>query len=798
MAGGSYTVADLDAAIAAKGLHAQLDGERRRLPCPAPNHPGDRSEANCSAWVGPDGSIGAKCHSYGCAHHEILEGLGLYQGSDSQGWKHPSSQHSNKRQPGPNDRTPASREKLGPIVAKHDYTDADGTLVYQVVRYAPKEFRQRQPDGKGGWIWNLAGVHRILYRLPELLAADPDQPVFVCEGEKDVDNLAALGLVATTSSGGAGKWQLINDLRPLEGRQVVILPDNDPGGQGLHHAEQVATSLQGIAASVKILELPDLPESGGDVSDWLDMGSTAERLIELAADTTKWTPPLTSAASASCEDLLERSKLDPGAPFEPEAIARLVALSAADWQRWRARLKEADTGVPVADLDAAIRAHGRDHQEQRLQGRPIEWPESEPWPEPVDGADLLTSLSKLITTYVYIPRELADALSLWIVHSYFHDRLEVSTFLNLTSATKRCGKSLLLEVLSELVYRPLPVAGNITPAALFRTIQKFEPTLLLDEIDTYLANDPELRGVLNGSQRRATATVIRVVGQDFDPQRFATWCPKVLVGIGGLPDTVLDRSLVLRLERRPPNAAPLLRWRDRDKAVIELLRRQLVRWLADNAEAILAARSGVDFPPALHDRARDAWEVLLATAAVAGDVWPERARAAVAAVVVSDASDEIGNRELLLFDLREAFTAHGSPDNLTTTAILESLHEKEGRPWGEWRSGRPLTSRGLSSLLKPFGIKPKQWRSGSERERGYARADLEPIWGQYCPSTLEPVEATRDTCDNPVQDSTSTVSRPVTDASAVTGCKTEKSPPRRIVTGVTDRSPAVWRGRQLR
>ena len=544
--------------------------------------------------------------------------------------------------------------------------------------------------------------------------------------------------------------------------------------------------------------MPDLPENGGDISDWLDLGNTAESILELAADALEWTPPRTSADSAGCEDLLERSKTDPGAPFEPEAIARLSELPAADWHRWRARLKEANTGIPLAELDAAIRAHTRDHQERQLQGRPIEWPESEPWPEPVDGARLLTSLAELITSYVYIPGELADALSLWIVHSYLHDRLEVSTFLNLTSATKRCGKSLLLEVLSELVYRPLPVAGNITPAALFRTIQKFEPTLLLDEIDTYLANDPELRGVLNGSQRRASAFVIRTVGEDFDPQRFATWCPKVLVGIGGLPDTVLDRSLVLRLERRPPNAAPLLRWRDRDKEVIELLRRQLVRWLADNAEAILAARSGVDFPPALHDRARDAWEVLLATAAVAGDVWPERARAAVAAVVVSDASDEIGNRELLLVDLKAVFTAYGRPDRLSTQVILESLHEKEERPWGEWRSGRPLTSRGLSSLLKPFGVKPKQWRSGSERERGYARADLEPIWGQYCPSTLEPVEVTRDTCDNPVQDSTSTVSRPVTDASAVTGCKTEKSPPRRIVTGVTDRSPAVWRGRQLR
>lgn len=797
MAGGSYTVADLDAAIAALGLHAQLDCERRRIRCPAPNHPGDRSEANCAVWVGNDGSIGAKCHSAGCTHREILEGLGLYPDSNGQGWQRTSSQRfHNIRQSSRNDRKSASREKLGPIVATYDYRDADGTLLYQVVRYASKDFRQRRPDGKGGWIWDLDGVERSLYRLPELLAADPDQPVFICEGEKDADNVAALGLVATTSSGGAGRWHLIKDLSALEGRQVVILPDSDPGGQGLSHAEQVATSLQGIAASVKRLELPNLSANGGDVSDWLDMGNTAARLRELAADTPEWTPPLTSD-SAWCEDLLGRSSIDPGAPFEPEAITRLAALPAADWQRWRAQFKGANTGIPLADLDAAIRAHMRDHHEQQLQGRPIEWPESEPWPEPVNGAGLLSSLSNLITTYIYIPRELADALSLWIVHTHLHYRLEVSTFLNLTSATKRCGKSLLLEVMAELVYRPQLVAGDMTPATLFRTIEKFEPTLLLDEVDTYLADDRELRGVLNGSQRRATAFVIRTVGEHFEPRRFATWCPKVLVGIGGLPDTVLDRSLVLRLERRPPSAAPLLSWRSRDKEVIEQLKRQLVRWLADNTEAILVARSGVDFPPALHDRARDAWEVLLATAAVAGGDWPVRARAAVAAVTASGASDEIGNRELLLVDLKAVFTAHGGPDRLSTKVILESLHTKEGRPWEEWRSGRPLTSRGLSSLLKPFGVKPQQWRSGSERIRGYARADLEPVWEQYCPSTLEPVEVTRDTCDNPVQDSTSAGSQSVTDTSAVTDCKIEKSPPRRIVTDVTDRSPVVWRERLL-
>ncbi len=247
-------------------------------------------------------------------------------------------------------------------MATYDYIDADGTLVYQVVRYAPKDFRQRRPDGKGGWIWNLAGVERILYRLPELLAADPDQPIFACEGEKDADNVAALGLVATTCSGGAGKWHLINDLRPLEGRQVVILPDNDPGGQGLRHAEEVATSLQGIAASVKRLELPGLPANGGDVSDWIDSGGTAGNLLELAADAPEWAAPRGPTESGDqsipssdwLENLLQSATDDPGVLLEPDTVIRLRALGVADRVRLRAEVSNRKIKVPLSWLDKEI------------------------------------------------------------------------------------------------------------------------------------------------------------------------------------------------------------------------------------------------------------------------------------------------------------------------------------------------------------------------------------------------------------------------------------------------------------
>ena len=167
------------------------------------------------------------------------------------------------------------------IVETYDYDDEDGKLLYQVVRYEPKDFRQRKPDGNGDWVWNLHGVRRVLYRLPELIAADPKMPVFVVEGEKDADRLWDAGLIATTNPEGAKKW-LPEFSGFLEGRHVVIIPDNDP--PGVDHVEKVQQSIYGHARSVRVLELPDLPAKG-DISDWLDQGHTGQELIDIARAT---------------------------------------------------------------------------------------------------------------------------------------------------------------------------------------------------------------------------------------------------------------------------------------------------------------------------------------------------------------------------------------------------------------------------------------------------------------------------------------------------------------------------------
>ena len=167
------------------------------------------------------------------------------------------------------------------VVAEYDYCDGDGKLLFQVVRYRPKDFRQRRPDGQSGWIWNMRGVQLVPYRLPAILKA---KTIYVVEGEQDVHSLEKLGIVATCNAGGAGKWR--HKYREhFRDKEVFVIPDADPPGH--KHANAVAQSLQGVSASVRVIPMP----TGKDVSDWITAGGTAEQLLELAAAASDYVPP---------------------------------------------------------------------------------------------------------------------------------------------------------------------------------------------------------------------------------------------------------------------------------------------------------------------------------------------------------------------------------------------------------------------------------------------------------------------------------------------------------------------------
>ncbi|MGZ9110958.1 MAG: AAA family ATPase [Rhodoplanes sp.] len=202
------------------------------------------------------------------------------------------------------------------IVAAYDYRDETGSLLFQVVRFEPKDFRQRRPDGNGGWAWGVKGVRPVPYRLPELLKRPEGTLVYICEGEKDCDRLAKLGLVATCNVGGASEGQKSKWRPELNGHflraTVCIIPDND--GPGLAHARQIAASLHGIAATVRIVDLPDLPHKG-DVSDWLASGGTRERLIALCEAAAVWKP--TADAAEDDGGLLDWDAGDDDADIPP-------------------------------------------------------------------------------------------------------------------------------------------------------------------------------------------------------------------------------------------------------------------------------------------------------------------------------------------------------------------------------------------------------------------------------------------------------------------------------------------------
>jgi hypothetical protein len=232
----------------------------------------------------------------------------------------------------PTDAQPARTSKNhGKIFKTYDYTDAAGNLIFQVCRMVPKDFLQRRPDGKSGWIWSTKGIERVLYRLPEVIKADE---IWIPEGEKDVESLRALGFTATTNAGGAeAKW-LPSYSDTLAGKRVFILPDNDDAGR--KHAEQVAASLHGKAASVKVIELPGLPEKG-DATDFIqaqtDPDTAGERLSIMADGAAEWTPKAQEEKSPEPEGAKDAKPEQPPVSFQFIHNAAILAdLRPIEWR----------------------------------------------------------------------------------------------------------------------------------------------------------------------------------------------------------------------------------------------------------------------------------------------------------------------------------------------------------------------------------------------------------------------------------------------------------------------------------
>jgi hypothetical protein len=339
--------------------------------------------------------------------------------------------------------------------------------------------------------------------------------------------------------------------------------------------------------------------------------------------------------------------------------------------------------------------------------------------DPSGVAQTLDDVAAFVRRFVVLTDTQTDAVALWVFHTHAIDAADVTPYLALTSAEKRSGKTRLLEVLELLVRQPLP-AANISDAALFRAIGQLSPTLLFDEVDAIFGaksrDREDLRGLLNAGYRRG-AVALRMGGPRMTTlESFAVFCAKAFAGIGDcLPDTLTDRSIVIRLQRRT-----------RDERV-ERFRRQLADHDADPirisvdslAQFHLAhlAEARPPLPDELDDRAQDVWEPLLAIADLAADDWPARARRAAIALSTGEDRQDDSVTAKLIRDIDTAFRESGE-ERLRTSDLIEHLSRIEESPWGDWY-GKPITAQQLSKLLKPYRIRTMPVRVHGEVVRGY-------------------------------------------------------------------------------
>jgi hypothetical protein len=350
------------------------------------------------------------------------------------------------------------------------------------------------------------------------------------------------------------------------------------------------------------------------------------------------------------------------------------------------------------------------------------------------GGHVLDDVHGFLGRFVAYPSEHTRvAHVLWIAHAHAMDSWESTPRLAFLSPEPGSGKTRALEATELLVPRPVE-AVNVTPSYLFRKVAAEEGrlTILFDEIDTVFGpkakDNEEIRGLLNAGHRQgAVAGRCVVRGKIVETEEIPAYCAVALAGLGALPDTILTRSIVVRMRRRAPGemVEPFRRRVHAPEG--ELLKERLAHWAASVTSQLTGCWP--EIPSGITDRDADVWEALLTVADAAGGDWPERARVAAVALVAASKEGTPSLGVKLLQDIR---TVLEEAEQLPTEKILEKLHALEESPWGDLK-GKPLDSRGLARRLREHDIKPITIRTATGTPKGYRRADFVDAWSRYLP-----------------------------------------------------------------
>ena len=296
------------------------------------------------------------------------------------------------------------------------------------------------------------------------------------------------------------------------------------------------------------------------------------------------------------------------------------------------------------------------------------------------------------------------------------DIARIAARLLVTAPKKGCGKTRLAEVVDRLVHKAMSVS-NVTAAALFRSIEAWAPTLLIDEFDSFGRDDNDIRNIVNSGHSRAAAFVLRTEGDAHEPELFSTWAAMLIAMIGLPKGTILDRSVTIRLQRKTRGESVAKLRHGQDDEAFKVLRQKIARFALDHNAQLKLARPAI--PDQLTDRQQDNWELLLAIADIAAGEWPKRARDA-AIYLSGQPLDADGVGTQLLADVRAAF-CRADKDRLTSAQVIEALTADETSIWNAFPKDKPITATLLARMLRRFDVVPNVVREGLERGSGYKR-----------------------------------------------------------------------------
>lgn len=544
--------------------------------------------------------------------------------------------------------------------------------------------------------------------------------------------------------------------------KIIICADNDHGketNKGLVAGREAATAVGGLLA------VPEFPE-GDKGTDFNDLhnkdGLQAVRAVIEGASAPK---------AGDATDVLAPLQTPAAAPEDPRIakIRELAGMSELEYQLARKRAAQ-ELGIAVTGLDKTVRQERLDRAARLRAAAKSEskevsascdmFEDVEPWPHPVDANKLLNDIVALIHHHIVLPDQTAIAAALWITFTWLINSVKVAPMAMITAPEKRCGKSQLLALFNKLCYRPIS-ASNISPAAIYRSIDLWSPTLLIDEADAFLRGNEDARGILNSGHTRDSAFVIRAVEFQGEilPKRFSTWGPKAIAGIGTQAATLMDRSITMQLRRKLPHEqAENIRYAD--EAAFKAIKQKLYRMARDAAEAISKARPTPLETP--NDRAQDNWEPLLAIADYAGGEWPTQARQA--ALILSCSMEDAPSMNVqLLADIKRLFDGNHL-DRMTTDSMIAGLCNDEEAPWRTISKGFPITPRILGQRLHSFNISSSTIRvpsglKGSSTAKGYLLENFKDAFSRYLqPEVAEPTQG-----HNPEETGVSAPPPPVTE-----------------------------------